>query len=122
MESSEIVVGLGRLGLGRDDLLEGCSRLVQITALKKCHAIGEVVALKSAIREKSFERQSFLDSFRLVPGRRSNILLDLFGMHRPLIDLHDHAGSVDQERSRNRQISATTKEVTIDDVVDTRYF
>ena len=56
-----------------------------------------------------------------VAGTRFHILENTLRIDRPLIDLHDHALSIHQERRRNPKVSAPVEEIAIDDVVDSRY-
>ena len=44
------------------------------------------------------------------------------GIDAALIELHDHAFFVDQERGGDAEIPAAVEEIAVDDVVDARYF
>ena len=57
---------------------------------------------------------SLFGSSRICP----NIFADLIGIYETLVQLHDVAVAVDQERCGNGEISATIEQVAINNVVN----
>ena len=121
-ERAQVVVALGVIRLGGNDLLERSRCLIQIAVLEHRHAVGKVIALKCALIEGPRKGQRPSHTFGSRDRHRSRICEKAVNFDWALVHLHDHALPIYEEGGRNREVPATVKEISIDDVVDSRQF
>src|SRR4051794_23156778 len=89
-----------------------------VSALEESDPIGKCVALKVALIELARKGKRLSDSHfgssRICP----NIFADLIGIYETLVQLHDIAVVVDEERCGKGKISAAIEQVAINNVVN----
>src|SRR5437588_2676875 len=117
-ESAKIVVCLWILRLVIDDLLEGGGGLVEIAMLKHGDPVSEIIALEDVLVEGSGEGKGFPNPIGLRQVDQTQVFREPFRIHPALVNLDDQSFFVKEERSRERQISATVEQIAVKDVVD----
>ena len=122
VKSAKIVVGLWILRLGINDLLEGSGGLVKIAVLKHGNAVSEIIALEDVLVEGSGEGKGFPNSIGLRQVDETQVFREPFRIHSALVNLDDQSFFVKEERSGERQISATIEQIAVNCVVDAADF
>src|SRR6184192_302966 len=118
LDSAKIVVGLWILRLGINDLLEGSGGLVDIAVLKHGNAVSEIIALEDILVEGPGEGKGLPNSLGLRQVDETQVFREPFRIHPALVNLDDQSFFVKEERSGERQISATVEQIAVNDVVD----
>src|SRR5215813_6728179 len=78
IERSKIVVSLRLVVPIRDHLLERFHRFVEITMLKKCDAIGEIVALEFSLIKRPLEWKCLPNALSWVAGNSLEVFQQNF--------------------------------------------
>jgi len=86
IERTQVVVGVGVVGLCEQDLPKRRFCLLEISMLIHGHAVGKVVALKSILREDAFEWQRFLHTSSGCGGDGTQVCLKVLDRAGPRLD------------------------------------
>src|SRR3954466_15333082 len=90
--------------------------------LEQSHPKTKVVALKAALIKRPRKWERFGNAFRRSAWCRLHIIQQALRTDRALIDLHNPAALINEERCWDAKISATVKHIPVNDVVDARNF
>ena len=97
IKCAEVVIRFSAVWLGCDDLLERGRGLVVVTALKECNAVGEIIAHKRAVYERSGKRKCHSQSLFSVTRNCCGVLDKLLRAENSLVRLYDCAILIEQE-------------------------
>src|ERR1700723_3384664 len=111
VERAQIVVAFGVVGFGSNHLQEGVRCLVQIAVLKQRNAIGELVTVKQALGETTFEGDGTPYPFGYCRWGVARIFQYAHWIDWALIHLDDHALLIEQERRWNCRTSGAIKSI-----------
>ena len=92
--------------------------MIEVAVLEKSDAVGEFVALKTAVIERSRKGESLCHAGIVSTRDLRGVNENLSRVDGIAVDVDDSAGFIEEERCGKRQIPAAVEKVAIKDVVN----